>query len=180
MLSTICTIEESLLEFTSHPISQHICYTTQKKCVIFHFPLSVAPCFLSCFFPFQNVTQYTKYWKSSCCLIKKGSISEISNIQSIRDMLKYLYLERSLNICHYGDDLDGREECECVCLCVCVCVFVSVYKYAYICGWNGRPCHFPAGFLFSRGCHRQDEFSAAKIIQVLLPTVIILAGIKNF
>lgn len=132
MLSTICTIEESLLEFTSHPISQHICYTIQKKCVIFHFPLTVAPCFLSFFFPFQNVTQYTKYWKSSCCLIKKGSINEISNIQSIRDMLKYLYLERSLNICHYGDDLEGREECECVCLCVCVYVYLSLCTSMHI------------------------------------------------
>lgn len=71
-------------------------------------------------------------------------------------------------------------ECVRLCLCMCVCVFVSVYKYVYICDWNGRPCHLPAGFLFSRGCHRQDEVSAAKrIIQVLLPTVIILAGIKN-
>jgi len=128
MLSTICTIEESLLEFTSHPISQHICYTTQKKSVIFHFPLIVAPCFLCFFSPWQNVTQYTKYWKSSCHLIKKGSRNETFYIKSNIDMLKYLYLESSLNICHYGEDLDGREECEHVCLHVhmCFCLRVQV------------------------------------------------------
>lgn len=52
-------------------------------------------------------------------------------------MLKYLYLERSLIICHYGNDLGGREECECVrvcafvfvyvCVCICLCVQVCIY-----------------------------------------------------
>lgn len=63
---------------------------------------------------------------------------------------------------------------------LCVYVYLPLYKYIYICCWNGRPCHFPSGFLFNHGCHREAEVSAAKIIiQVLLPTVIILAGIKN-
>lgn len=114
MLSTMCTMEESLLEFTSHPESQHICYTTQKKCLILHFPFTVAPCFLCFLFPSQNVTQYTKCWKNRCC------INEISNIQSIKN-------ERSLNICYYGDDLGRREECEYVCVCICLHIQVCIY-----------------------------------------------------
>lgn len=148
MLSTMCTIEESLfLEFTSHPVSQHICYTTQKKCLILHFPFTVASCFLCFLFPSQNVTQYTKCWKNSCCLIKKGGINQISNIQSIINVLNYLYLDRSLNICHFGDDLGRREECEHVCLRVHMYLSPYTSTYIYVVGMEDPAISLPASYL---------------------------------
>lgn len=158
-------MEESSLEFTSHPVSQHICYTIQKKCLILHFPFTVAPCFLCFLFPSHNVTQYTKCWKNSCCLIKKDSINEISNFHSIINLLNYLYLERNLNICHYGNDLGRGGKSVRICVCVCISICLHIQVCIYICCWNGKHCHFSAGFLFSHGCHRKDEVSAEKKIR---------------
>lgn len=171
-------MEESSLEFTSHPVSQHICYTIQKKCLILHFPFTVAPCFLCFLFPSHNVTQYTKCWKNSCCLIKKDSINEISNIHSIINLLNYLYLERNLNICHYGNDLGrgGKSVRICVCVCISICLHIQVCIYMLL-EWKTLP--FLCWLLIQPWLSQKGWSFCWKKNQVLLPTVIILAGFKN-